>query len=106
MRVRVELRRNAGRFIARFRKTEGFTGELMTMRKMVWDREVPFMTISLDPKQGHPNVRLQGPELFEARVTEVTGELIRFMGWEITPELCWCVQEWDCTVLDVYRRSP
>jgi len=26
------------------------------------------------------------------------------MGWEITPELCWCVQEWDCTLLDVHRR--
>jgi hypothetical protein len=32
----MELRRDAGRFVARFRKTEGFTGDLMTMRKMVW----------------------------------------------------------------------
>lgn len=106
MRVRVELRRDAGRFIARFRKTEGFTGDLVTMRKMVWDRQVPYLTINVEPRQGYPSVRLPGPELFEARVTEVTGEVIRFMGWEITPELCWCVQEWDCTVLDIYRREP
>lgn len=104
MRVRVELRRQAGRFIARFRKTEGFTGDLTTMRKMVWDRQVPYLTIHLEPRQGHPGLRLPGPELFEARVTEVSGDMIRFMGWEITPELCWCVQEWDCTMLDVHRR--
>jgi hypothetical protein len=44
------------------------------------DRQVPYLTISLEPPQGYPNERLPGPELFEARVTEVTGEIIRFMG--------------------------
>ncbi len=105
MRVRVELRRNAGRFIARFRKTEGFTGDLMTSRKEVWDRQIPYLTISLEPRQGYPNERLPGPELFEARVTEVTGEAIRFMGWEITKDLCWCVQEWDCEILPPRRNQ-
>lgn len=105
MRVRVELRRDAGRFIARYRKTDGFTGELMTMRKMVWDRQVQCLTIRLEPRQGYPNESLPGPELFESKITEVSGDSIRFMGWEITKDLCWCVQEWDCEILQPQRQS-
>ena len=103
MRVRVELRRNAGRFIARWVKTTGATGEMVNRRKAVWDRQVPYLTIYVEPRQGYPNENVPGPELFEPKVTAVTDDGFCLMGWEITPELCWCVQEWDCTVLDIQR---
>jgi hypothetical protein len=67
-------------------------------RKQVEDRSIPFLTVHVDAKQGWPDVPVAGPELFEARVTDVTGDQIRFMGFEVV-NLCWHVQEWDCFVL-------
>jgi hypothetical protein len=100
MRVHVELRRDAGRFIARFRKQEGFTGELLTRRKTLPDRTVVYLTVDVEPKQGYPNEIPPGPVLFEPRLIEVFGEDFRLTGWEITPDMAWHVQEWDCTVID------
>jgi hypothetical protein len=98
MKVRVELRRKEGRFIARYRPQTGFTGHLITARKTVQDREVMYLSVRVDFPPGETDLRPPGPELFEARITAVQDNEIRFMGWEVD-DLSWHVQEWDCFVL-------
>jgi hypothetical protein len=90
MKVRVELRRDRGRWIARYRKRAGVVGDLTTRRKVVHDRGVYYLT--LDGCESTP-------ELYEPRVTEIFGDEMRFSGWEQTADLAWVMQEWDVVLL-------
>lgn len=95
MRVRIELRRNQGQWVARFRKQTGFTGVLLVGHKSVQDRQIAFLTVRVDYAQGFPDVRPPGPELYEFKLTDVLADQIRFSGWEII-DRTWFGQQWDC----------
>lgn len=98
MRVRVELRRHAGKWIARFRKDEGYTGRLIVTHKTVQDRQIPCLTVHVEPPQGYPHERPPGPELFEFKLTDALEDQLRFSGWELI-DGCGHLQQWDCYLL-------
>ena len=98
MRVRVELRRERGEWIARFRPQTGYTGTLALKHKVVDERQVQYLTVHCEPRQGYPGERLPGPELFDPRLIGVTDDQLRFAGIELV-ERAWHAQQWDCFVL-------
>jgi hypothetical protein len=98
MKVQVILRRKAGIFVPRFGPQYQYTGDLITARKSVHDREVSYLSMRLDHHPSDPRWQTVPPLLFEARITDVCDNEIRFMGWEVV-DLGWHVQEWDCFVL-------
>lgn len=63
----------------------------MTVRREHHDRQVWCLQLT--------DCETAKPELYEPRLTNVFGNEIRFMGWEITSEGAWVVQEWDCVLL-------
>lgn len=105
MRVRVELRRNKGEWLARFRPQAGFPGELVLRRVGVHDREVCCLTVKVEPRQGFPEEVIAGPELYDFRLTDVLQDQLRFAGFEIV-ERAWHAQQWDCFVLPGSRWVP
>lgn len=97
MRIRIELRRNKGEWIARFRKQTGIVGQLATGRKEVEGRPVMYLHLApVEPRQGlEPE---PSPILFEPRITQVNGDEFRVMGWERV-DLAIHLQEWDCEIV-------
>jgi hypothetical protein len=98
MKVQVTLRRKAGIFVPRFGPQCQYIGDLITARKVVHDREVSYLSMRLDHRPFDPRWQTVPPVLYEARITDVCDNEIRFMGWEVV-DLGWHVQEWDCFVL-------
>ncbi len=96
--MRVELRREKGEWIARFRPQTGFTGTLQVRHKVLDDRQLPYLTVLCEPTQGYPGSRPPGPELFDFRLLEVLEDQLRFAGIEVI-DRAWCAQQWDCFVL-------
>jgi len=104
MRCRVELRRNQGAWVARFRKQIDLIGELETGRREVDGRSVLFLhLLQMESPNGLP---VQSPVLYEPRVTDVLEDEIRFLGYERAPApgRSWHLQQWDVFLLPRHRR--
>jgi len=97
MRVRIELRRNKGEWIARFRKQTGVVGQLSTGRKEVDGRSVLYLHLSQVERKCGLDAE-PSPILFEPRITQVDGDEFRVMGWERV-DLAIHLQEWDCEIV-------
>jgi hypothetical protein len=101
MRIRVELRRDRGEWIARFRPQIGIVGRLSTGRQEVQGRSVLFLHLSsVEPRQGAEPA--PSPVLFEPRITMVDGDEFRVMGWELVDQAIH-LQEWDCEIVPTGR---
>ena len=111
MRVRVELRRRNGIFLPRFKPQTGTKGQLKLVREEVHGR--PTSILCLYPEQTQYTVRMApfGDDedvqaahrmaLFEARITYVDEDQLRFLGFETAVNRAWVVQEWDVFLLKV-----
>lgn len=109
MRVRVELRRDQGVFIPRYRPHNGYKGDLRLRHEDVGGRHI--YVLCLYPHETQFTVRvapfgeeehyeqLHRMELFEARITSVNDNELRFLGYEPTKTKAWVVQEWDVELL-------
>ena len=100
MRVRVELRRQAGRFIPRFRPQAGFVGQLVAIRQKVQDREVRCLRVECEPRQGYPGERVIGPVLYDVKIGDVmlVENGLELIGFEVVDGAIH-LQEWDCFFL-------
>lgn len=99
MRARVELRRHKGHLIPRYQPQAGFTGDIHTARREVNGREVVYLTMTVDYKQGYPGVRPTPPILYEPRLLRVFDTEMRWIGFCQEADLSLQVQEWDCQIL-------
>lgn len=96
MRYRVELRRESGVFIPRFRPQEGVRGEMVTRRQhLIDDRWVVYVTIQCEPRPSSIQPIPEAPRLYEPRIIDSPPGEWRLMGWEIVGKAIHC-QEWDC----------
>ncbi|MDM0076924.1 hypothetical protein QTH90_21120 [Variovorax sp. J2P1-59] len=103
MRVRVELRRNQGAWIARFRKQVDLIGELETGRREFDGRSVMFLhLLQMESPNGLP---VESPVLYDPKVTDVVDDEIRFLGFERAPppSRVWTLQQWDVFLLSKRR---
>ncbi len=99
-RVRVERRRNAGRWIARFRKQTGFVGQLATGRREIEGRVFSYLYLTSMEPSTHGVPPPATPLLFEPRIWDILGSEFHLLGSEYH-ELSWTLQEWDCEFLEL-----
>lgn len=100
MRVRVELRRSGGSFIPRYRPQTGFTGQLVSERRKLQDREFRCLRVLCEPRQGYPKESVEGPVLYEVRFGEVmlAADGFEVYGFEVVNGAAH-LQEWDVYLL-------
>ncbi|RYH40009.1 MAG: hypothetical protein EON54_18610, partial [Alcaligenaceae bacterium] len=91
MRVRIELRRQDGVWIARFRKAVEMRGELISGIKEMGGRMALF--VHLAPVELHPGqAPFVSPVLYEPKFASAFGNEFRLQGWEVTEGRAWCAQ--------------
>ena len=106
MRVHVELRYETDGFIARYRKQQGFRGELHVNMRMLDGIERTALGVWVEPKPGFPNERPPGPELLDPKAIFVFGDEIRFEGTAAFEDGVWRRQVWDVIILfDPHRKT-
>jgi hypothetical protein len=94
MRVRIELRRSAGKFTPRYRPQQGIRGVLTLGSRLIEGRTVAAAFLRcVEPEQGYAAV--ESPVLYDPLLIEVLDDQIRLAGWEAIDRTHFA-QQWDC----------
>lgn len=90
MRVRVNLRRHAGRPRPPFGQRDAATGHLHLTYISANGRKIQALQLLSADRDC--------PRLFEPRLVALSTNVMRFVGFERTQD-AWVMQEWECEVL-------
>jgi hypothetical protein len=86
MQVKIQLMRNAGRWLTWNQKPREFSGSLFGMRVEKDDAVVAAIAIT------------DGPKLYDPKIKSVSGHELTIVGLE-KDDFAWHLQEWKCEIL-------
>lgn len=90
MRVRVNLRRDRGAYLALHGAGTAATGDLHLTHLTADGRRIPALQLLSADRHW--------PRLFEPRLVDLSANHLRFIGFERV-DRAWVMQEWDCELI-------
>lgn len=95
VRATVTFLRERGVLVQRYGLQRSVRGRLAMQDKPILGRHVRCLVLYPE-EESHPAGE-PCPRLVEPQLTEVL-EGFRLLGWEVTPERAWVLQEWECKI--------